>query len=99
MPRSIQEILDHAEDLAKHFEDYEPDEADERSIEDYLLQRAVIDRAQSERQLIAAIAAARTAGITWGRIGGLLGTSAQGAQQRYGPLIEYRMGTTDPKGE
>ena len=25
MPRSIQEILDHADELAKRFEDYEPD--------------------------------------------------------------------------
>ena len=37
MPRSIQEILDHANELAKRFEDYEPDPADERSVEEYLL--------------------------------------------------------------
>jgi hypothetical protein len=30
MPRSIQEILDHADELAKRFEDYEPAEGDER---------------------------------------------------------------------
>ena len=30
MPRPIQEILDHADDLAKRFEDYEPQAEDER---------------------------------------------------------------------
>lgn len=32
MPRSIQEILDHADELAKRFEDYEPDADDERPV-------------------------------------------------------------------
>jgi hypothetical protein len=35
-----------------------------------------------------AIAAARTAGISWSKIGELLGTSAQAAQQRYGAVVE-----------
>ena len=39
MPRSIQDILDHADELAKRFEDYEPSEDDERSVEEYLLRR------------------------------------------------------------
>lgn len=30
MPRNIREILDHADELARRFEDYEPDAADER---------------------------------------------------------------------
>ena len=29
MPRSIQEILDHADELATRFEDYDPDPRDE----------------------------------------------------------------------
>jgi hypothetical protein len=33
--------LDHADELAKRFEDYDPDPDDERSIEEYLLERAV----------------------------------------------------------
>ena len=37
MPRSIQEILDHADELAKRFEDYEPSPGDERPVEEYLL--------------------------------------------------------------
>jgi hypothetical protein len=88
MPRSIQEILDHADELAQRFEDYEPSADDERPVEEYLLQRAVLTRARSERQIIDAVIAARSAGISWAKIGGLLGTSAQAAQQRYGAVVE-----------
>lgn len=87
MPRSIQEILDHADELAQHFEDYEPAEGDERPVEEYLLQRAAVARARSERQIVEAVTAARTAGIPWSKIGELLGTSAQAAQQRYGAVV------------
>ena len=51
MPRSIQEILAHAEALAKQFEDYDPSVGDERPVEEYLLQRAALARAHSERQM------------------------------------------------
>lgn len=88
MPRSIQEILDHADELAKRFEEYEPAEGDERPVEEYLLQRAAVARARSERQIVDAVTAARTAGISWSKIGELLGTSAQAAQQRYGAVVE-----------
>lgn len=88
MPRSIQEILDHADALAAQFENYEPSEGDERPVEEYLLERAVLDRARSERQVLEAVVAARAAGATWQKIGNLLGTSAQAAQQRYGSLVE-----------
>ena len=88
MPRSIQEILDHADELAKRFEDYEPHPDDERSVEEYLLERASLARARGERQIVEAVTAARAKGISWQRIGELLGTSAQAAQQRYGHIIE-----------
>lgn len=88
MPRSIQQILDHADEMAQRFESYEPAGGDERPIEEYLLQRAAMARARSERQVLDAVAAARAAGIPWGKIGELLGTSAQAAQQRYGPVVE-----------
>ena len=88
MPRSIQEILDHADELAKRFEDYEPDPADERPLEEYLLERAALARARSERQIVDATTAARANSVSWQRIGELLGTSAQAAQQRYGSVVE-----------
>ena len=88
MPRSIQDILDHGDELARRFEDYEPDEADERPVEEYLLERAALDRARSERQIVDAVVGARSAGISWKAIGRILGTSAQAAQQRYGAVVE-----------
>ena len=88
MPRTIQEILDHADDLAKRFEDYEPVDSDERSVAEYLLQRAALARARTERQILEAVEAARADGISWAGIGALLGTSAQAAQQRYGSITE-----------
>ena len=88
MPRSIQEILDHADELAERFQNYEPAEGDERPVEEYLLERAALDRARSERQVIDAVIAARAAGASWQKIGSLLGTSAQAAQQRYSAVVE-----------
>lgn len=88
MPRSIQEILDHGDELAQRFEDYEPASGDERDVEEYLLERATLARAQSERQLVEAVTAARSKGMSWQRIGTILGTSAQAAQQRYAAVVE-----------
>lgn len=61
---------------------------DERPVEEYLHERATIERARSERQIVEAVTAARRKGLSWQRIGELLGTSAQAAQQRYGPMAE-----------
>ena len=88
MPRTIQEILDHADELAERFENYEPGENDERPVEEYMLERAARGRARSERQVVEAVVAARAAGSSWQKIGALLGTSAQAAQQRYSALVE-----------
>ena len=88
MPKSIQEILDHADELAQRFEDYEPEPGDERPVEEYLLERAALARARGERQIVEAVTAARAKDVSWQRIGELLGTSAQAAQQRYGAVIE-----------
>ncbi len=87
MPRSIKKILDQADELAKRFEDYEPDASDERPVEEYLLERAAL-AARSERQVADAVIAARGADASWQKIGSLLGTSAQAAQQRYGSLVD-----------
>jgi len=88
MPRSIQEILDHADELAGRFEEYEPADGDERSVEEYLLERATLDRARSERLVVEAVTTARSKGLSWQRIGAILGTSAQAAQQRCGAVVE-----------
>lgn len=76
MPRSIQEVLDHGEEPARRLEQYEPSPRDERPVEEYLLQRATIARARRERQVVETVAAARSKGLSWQRIGEILGTSA-----------------------
>lgn len=86
MPRSFQDILDHADDLAKRFEDYEPAPGDEVAVAEHLLRRGALARARSERQIAEAVDAARRAGISWKRIGIELGISPQAAQQRYGSV-------------
>jgi len=88
MPRSIQDVLDHADELAARLEAYEPSSGDEQPVEEYLLGRAAVARAHSERQIVEAVVAARSKGVSWQRIGQLLGTSAQAAQQRYGVMVE-----------
>jgi hypothetical protein len=70
----------------KEFEDYEPNPNDLRPISEYRLQRAAMARASSERLLLEAVRAARADEVSWARIGALVGTSAQAAQQRYGSL-------------
>ena len=88
MPKSIQDILDHADELAERLEAYEPDDGDERPVEEYVLERAVLTRARSERQVVDAVIGARSTAVSWATIGDILGTSAQAAQQRYGSVVE-----------
>jgi hypothetical protein len=90
MPRSIQDILDHADELARRFEDYEPAPDDEVDVAEHLLRGAAPAPSRTEHQIAEAVVAARAAGLPWKRIGEQLGTSAQAAQQRYGSLVETR---------
>jgi hypothetical protein len=84
MPRSVQDILDHADELAKRFEDYEPAADDERDPHVFAaLRSAVVSRSDAERSIKAAVADARENGYSWGLIGSLLGTSGEAARQRY----------------
>jgi hypothetical protein len=88
MPRSMQDILDHADELAARFESYEPSPDDEVGVAEHLLRRAALARARSERQIAEAVEAARRAGMSWKRIGSELGISAQAVQQRYGAITK-----------
>lgn len=85
MPRPIQEILDHADDLAKRFESYEPNPEDEREPESLQhLRDAVLARSDAERSIRDAVTAARADGQSWAAIGSMLGTPGEAARQRYG---------------
>lgn len=85
MPRTTEEILAHADELARQFEEHEPapgDVKDARALRD--VARAFARRADSERELAAAVSVARAEGHTWAAVGAMLGTSGEAARQRYG---------------
>jgi hypothetical protein len=85
MPRTTQEILDQAEELAARFESHDPNEAD---VQDATSLRAVRlafqSRADAERRLADAVSVARVDGHSWATIAAMLGTSGEAARQRYG---------------
>ncbi|MGA2471389.1 MAG: hypothetical protein ABSG64_11950 [Solirubrobacteraceae bacterium] len=85
MPRTVQDILDHADDLARRFEAYEPSAEDERDPHAFTaLRDAVLSRSAAERSITLAVEQARANGYSWSFIGSLLGTSGEAARQRYG---------------
>lgn len=85
MPRSAEEILARAEELARRFADHEPAPGD---VRDAAALRAVaeafVQQAASERALAVAVQIARAKGHSWSAIGAMLGTSGEAARQRYG---------------
>jgi hypothetical protein len=86
MPRTLKQILDHADKLAERFETYEPTAEDERDRNTLIaLRDAAASRSEAERSVKAAVETARADGFSWQLIGSLLGTSGQAARQRYGP--------------
>jgi hypothetical protein len=85
MPRTVDEIINQAEELAARFEDHEPDPD---AIRDASALREVRDaflaRAEAEQRVIAAVEKARADGHSWASIGVMVGTSGEAARQRYG---------------
>lgn len=86
MPRTTQEILDHADELASRFE-----QADPEALRDATALQGVRDaflaRAESERALRDAVVQARHDGHSWASIGAMAGTSGEAARQRYGQAV------------
>ena len=81
-----EEITEHADQLADRFEDFDPSEAVEVPVAEYLLARAVRERDRSERGLTAAVTAALESGTSWAHIGRILGTSGREARMCYSHL-------------
>lgn len=82
MPRSLHDILEHADELERRFADHDP--ANVRDAEPLrALRDAVTERAATERRIAEAVTAARKAGVSWSAIGGMLGTSGEAARKRY----------------
>lgn len=88
LPRTVDEVLQRADDLAARFKDYEPDPAQEFDPGAIALLRAAIqERSHAERHVLEAIRAARVAGMSWSAIGLIVGTSGEAARQRYGHKV------------
>ena len=83
MPRSIDDLLARADELADRFEDYEPDDDRRGEPAVMALRRAAYRRALIERELIESVRRARESGVSWARIGTELGTTGEAARQRY----------------
>lgn len=95
MPRTMQAIVDHDDELADYFEQLDPDDLTDVPVDvemERRLAQAARGRARTEREIADAVEAARQYGLSWRRIGEMLGTSAQAAQKRYGgtaPTTRY----------
>lgn len=88
MPRSVEDILRHADELAARFENYEPDPAQELDANAVAaLRSAVLERSEAERHLLEAVRQARHSGMPWSTIGTLVGTSGEAARQRYADKV------------
>lgn len=86
MPRTVQEILDHGDELAARFEAYDPEPGDQRDPDALsALRSAAVGRAEAEGALRDAVLRARDEHYSWQAIGALLGTSGEAARQRYRP--------------
>lgn len=99
MPRTVEEILAHADELASTFENDEPqpdDDLDPHVVA--LLRAAVAARSTGERHILEAVRAARTAGLSWSAIGTFLGTSGEAARQRYASKVLSFVRPRDDRG-
>ncbi len=82
MPRSLDEVLRHADELRRRFEDHEPAGRDAAVLREI---RAAVERcAAGERRLTDAVRAARSEGVSWSAIGAMVGTSGEAVRKRYG---------------
>lgn len=88
VPRTVEEILAHADELAARFENYEPDMADQLDVSAVAeLRSAVAQRSTAERHLVDAIGSARRSGMSWNTIGTFVGTTGEAARQRYARTV------------
>lgn len=88
MPRTVDEILAHADELATRFERYEPSATHELdAVAVAALHGAVLERSAAESHVVEAVRQARAAHLSWRIIGQLIGTSGEAARQRYTKMV------------
>jgi hypothetical protein len=85
MPRTIDEIISQAEELATGFENHEPNADDIKDASALReLRQAFLARAEAEQHVTEAVEKARADGHSWASIGAMVGTSGEAARQKYG---------------
>lgn len=82
MPRNLDELIAHGDELAGLFERTGPDAFREPSTRS-LLAHAAMRRAAAERDLRSAVVAAKRDGMAWDEVGSILGVSGEAARKRY----------------
>lgn len=85
MRRSLTDLIANADRLANAFEHYEPgpDDFDAPLPPLMAVKIAAFRRMAAEKELAAAVAAARAAHISWRELGEAMGTTGEAARQRY----------------
>jgi len=85
MPRSLNQIIDQADQLSARFEIHDPHHSEVRDAAALRAVHAAFRaRADAEAQLAGAVSQARAEGHSWAAVGAMLGTSGEAARQRYG---------------
>jgi hypothetical protein len=88
MPRSIDDLIAHADEIADIFERYEPQGSDAAEPALIALRRAAYRRSLVEREVLDSVRRARDEGASWATIGAELGTTGEAARQRYGSRLD-----------
>jgi hypothetical protein len=91
MPRSLSELIEHADFYAKQFEDY-PTSAEDAIDSDIFkaLWSAGQQKSALENSIAELVIKARSEDMSWKLIGQILGTSGEAARQRYGSLVKKK---------
>ena len=83
--RTVKEITEHADELAAKAEAYEPKPGDHERVSPLTRVRlAAMKRAAVEVELSEAVRQAHDSGVSWKRLGEVLGTSGEAVRQGYG---------------
>jgi hypothetical protein len=96
VPRTMQEIIEHADELAQRFMDMEPADNGRDATALAAISRAVIARAEAEQAIADAVHDARRDGHSWRLISVWLGTSGEAARQKYGEPAAAESKTAKP---
>lgn len=89
MPRTLQDIIEHADELAVRAEEMEPDGDGHRAAVS-ALRAVVVASARADERVAAEVAEARADGMSWLAIGIVLGTSGEAARKRFGQAVRRR---------